>query len=302
MATQTVSIIEKTTIIGSGLRCTATHDGTIVIKTNHETITIYIQHFQNSRKIQFDTVNEELNQSPEIFSFYFTGNASSEGVAPEERNDGDEVEPPAQLLEETTAEDDITSEERDLDPKVQTRRKQAKRISSVSETGIDQFCTELSKRLEKKWNVKKLEKSFESLLANPHAFFGCIEITSVYQWSYERLDKSELNSELFHLPFHKVNLFTWWYRELQHATQQYRTRKRLYEVMKPGYTSLTKTERERIRKQIERYMEQGEMLWALVAFVPGLLITVPQVITTEEYASSLSIYQLPLRLPAVKNC
>lgn len=59
-------------------------------------------------------------------------------------------------------------------------------------------------------------------------------------------------------------------------------------VLEPRFEKLGPKERVAKRKQVDRYVLQGEVISLMCARVPGLLLTASDYITTSEYAPQSS--------------
>jgi hypothetical protein len=55
-------------------------------------------------------------------------------------------------------------------------------------------------------------------------------------------------------------------------------------ALEPDFEKLDSKEKEAKRKQIDRYVLQGEIISLMFTRAPGLVITVSDLITTSEYA------------------
>lgn len=152
---------------------------------------------------------------------------------------------------------------------------------------VKQFCEELASKILKKWEnrSKTWKEGAAELRRNPVTFLG--GFTSRIQWSYQTLNSSEKRLDHFLHPFHKINLFSWWSNNFSRRSKKSKNavcpiRNAMYEIVKPGYTTLSNNEKGAIQKQVKRYVTQGEVLWLIYTHAPGLMITIPQFMTTEE--------------------
>jgi hypothetical protein len=246
-----------------GLCCSQTPDGTILIETGNESITIHLR-TTSQGGVPLHIGDERYNQTP---ANLYSDGGSLEDVAQE---DGD--------VENSTRYDTYGTEEHTESNKEKDREDAANATNEV-----DQFCKELATKILKKWEKRsaKWKKGAAELLAGPNTFFG--EFNSLVQWSFQTLDRSETKVDRFLLPFHKINLFVWWSSfSIQPKNAVCDTKNALFETVKSGYTTLSPAEKKTIQKQVKRYVAHGEVLWLMYNHAQGLLVTVPQFITTEE--------------------
>jgi hypothetical protein len=254
---------ECTIIARPGICCSQNPNGTILIETGNESITIHLRTTSHGG-VPLKIGDERNNQT--------SANLYSDGGSLEHVAQADED------VENLTGYDTYETEEH-------TEANQEKdREDAVNGTNeIDQFCEELATKILKKWEKRpaKWTKGAAELLAGPNTFFG--GFNSFLQWSFQTLNRSETKVDRFLLPFHKINLFVWWSSSsIQRKNAVCDTKNALFETVKSGYSALSPTEKKTIQKQVKRYVAQGEVLWLMYNHAQGLLITVPQFITTKE--------------------
>jgi hypothetical protein len=285
-------------------RCHTTHDGSILIRTKTESITLHLRRTISHGGVPFKAVHERNNWTPATLCL--TGNGISEGVAQGDEGDRDgEVvirytgtekindtcgtEDHTKSNEEAHREDVLNAtHDRSSNLKGEAqgkkKKKKQKKEKEKTEDEIKELCGRLTTKILKKWRKKSagLEKSTDELLTNPRTFFR--GITSPIQWSYQTLNSSEKKFDLFHLPFHKINIFFWWRSSISKRTRgvMRHIKNAMYETLKPGYAKLPREKQKTFEKQIERYVTQGEVFWLMYNHLKGLLITAPQCLNTEE--------------------
>jgi hypothetical protein len=296
---------------GPDTHCHTNHDGTILIRTKTESITLDLRRTISHGGVAFKAVDERSNWTPA--KLCLTGNGTSEGVAQEDEGDrngevaigyaGTEkindtcgTEDHTQSNQREDREDALNAtNDRSSNLKGEAQRKKKEKKGKKGEKGkegkkqkteeeINQFCEKLRAKILKKWKEKSAgwKEGTEELLANPSIFLG--GTTSPIQWSYQTLNNSEKGFDRFHLPFHKINIFFWWDDSISKRSRDVvcHIKNTMYETIKPGYAELPENKQEAFKKQIKRYVTQGEVLWLLYKHVKGYLITAPQFLNTEE--------------------
>jgi hypothetical protein len=261
----TVGDIECTITVGSGLCYHKVQDGAIIIRTATDSITIQPRHI----------VDRGIS----------TRDASSEGAAQEDevdRNRENSGDPTGSIGIEEHTEDyqeeninvtiDDNSRTEYSDPEGEAQRRKEK---------IEQSCKKLAATIQEKWKAvsKEWEEEKKELLADHATLFG--KCTSQPQWSYQSLASSE---NTIHVPFHKLNLHSWWNR-----SKGVKHNKKWYQTFIPGYAQFDQKKRDSTRMRVTRYVKQGEVLRMMYNHTPGLLITVPEYMRTEEYVFYLSV-------------
>jgi hypothetical protein len=288
--------IECSISAGPDTHCHTTHDGSILIRTKTESITLHLRRTISHGGVPLKTVEERNNRKPA--RLHLADNGSSEAVAREDEGDSNrEVVIGHTSIEEINGTcgtekhtksnqkadreniyDATNDRSSNLEGEAQGKKKKK------TEGEIKEFCEKLKAKILKKWERKSAEwkEGIDDMLANPSTFFG--GTTSPIQWSYQTLDSSEKNFDRFLLPFHKINMFFWWSRSISKRTRGVvrHIKNTMYETVKPGYAELPEQKKKNIEKQIERYVTQGEVLWLMFNHLEGLLITTPQFMTTLE--------------------
>ncbi|KAF9692798.1 hypothetical protein EKO04_009143 [Ascochyta lentis] len=292
--------------------CHTTHDGTILIRTKTESITLHLQRTISHGGVPFKAVDERNNRTPA--KLCLTGNGSSEGVA--QRDEGDRNREVVigytgtEKINDTCGTEDHTksNEEEDREDvlhatndRSSNQKGEAQGKKGKTEDEIKELCEKLTTKILKKWRKKSagLGKGIHELLTNPSTFFG--GITSPIQWSYQTLNSSEKKLDLFHLPFHKINIFFWWSNSISKRSTDVvcRIKKTMYKTLKPGYAELPREKQKTFEKQIERYVTQGEVFWLMYNHLKGLLITAPQCLNTKDlnflwnHRDKLCVSELP---------
>jgi hypothetical protein len=247
---------ECTIVARRGIRCISHPDGAILIETETESITIHLRKTSHEG-VPFTIGDERNNQTPAELN---SAGGSLEDVAQE---DGDGTR--------GTQEHTGSHQERDREDVVDTTNE------------IDQFCEQLAPKILQNWEERssRWKKGAAELLAGPKTFFD--EINSPIQWSFQTLNRSETKVDRFLLPFHKMNLFVWWRSfSIKSTNAVCDIKNALYETVKSDYMTLLPEKKKTIQKQVQRYVAQGEVLWLMYEHTKGLLITVPQFITTNQ--------------------
>jgi hypothetical protein len=316
--------IECTVSVGPGVQCSASRNGFITIQTKTESITILLQRIINKKRITVKPVDQQPVQTVASSSgsstsqakFWFAGNNDLDNTLQDEVDDGpddllssnDEETPGftgevarksdngaenvfrgkihAGLDEHEDREDDIDAINSDGSNNKMSGQKKQKKPASDEE--LSKNCQTLASKTLKKWKLKqrKEKKSLEALLSNWPTFFGHTSYASLGQWSYRALDTSEKFGGL-QRPFHKMGLANWWNGCLKRRTSENtttRVKARMVSALEPGFEKLDSKEKEAKRKQIDRYVLQGEIISLMFTRAPGLVITVSDLITTSEYA------------------
>ncbi|KAI4940628.1 hypothetical protein J4E91_011303 [Alternaria rosae] len=303
-----VERIECTVSVGQGIQCSASQNGSITIHTSTDSITILLQRIVNKKRIPFKSVSEHHlpavlsspGNSTSQASFWFAGNSELEDTRQDEGNDepGDLLSSDDEGAPELAGEDDRADDTNatNSDGSNNRRSVQKKQETPISDEELTEICRKLASRTLKKWNSKQRQKkkSLDAVLSDWPTFFGYTSYASLEQWSYRALDTSEKFGTL-QQPFHKVILANWWNECLQQRTPKNiasRVKARMLSALEPGFEKLESKEKDAKRKQIDRYVVQGEVISLMLAQTPGLVITVSDLITTAEYAlqSSLILY------------
>jgi hypothetical protein len=269
----TVGDIECAVTVGSDLCYHTVQDGTIIIQTATDLITIQPRHI----------VDRGISTSV----------SSSEGVAQEDEGDSnrENLEDPTGSIgihkhidynqeEDINVTNDHSSKPESSKPEGEAQRKKGK---------FEQSCKKLAATVLQKWEDKSKtwEKEKEDLLADQATVFGTC--TSNPQWSYQSLASSENN---IHLAFHKLNLYSWW-SQCQSQGAGHKFKQSMYETLIPGYAKFKPKKKDSTRIQIARYVNQGEVLGMMYNHTKGLLITISEFITTAKY--------VPIHLSDVTN-
>ncbi|PZD29757.1 hypothetical protein A1F96_04881 [Pyrenophora tritici-repentis] len=315
-----IAEIECTISAGPGIQCSASRNGFITIQTKTESITILLQQIINKKRVAARPVSQQPVQSVASSSgsstsqvkFWFAGNNGPEDTRHDEGNDGPEDLPSSNdrrvpkligevakkgnngadnefggkslaCLSEDDREDDIDASNSDG---FNRNSRQKKPEPPISDEELSEICRKLASKTLKKWRLKQQQEknSLEALLSDWTNFFGYTRHASLEQWSYRALDTSEKFGSL-QQPFHKVNLANWWNGCLKRRTSENTTRVKavMVSALEPGFEKLKSQEKDTKRKQIERYVLQGEVISLMFTRAPGLVITVSDLITTSEY-------------------
>jgi hypothetical protein len=326
-----VEEIECTVSVGPGIQCSASQNGSITIHTSTDSITILLQRIVNKKRIPFKSIGQHHfpaalsspGNSTSQARFWFAGNSELEDTRQDEGNDGpedllgsDDERAPGLTgedagksddgaenefggkshadLDEDNGKDDINAT--NSDGSNNRRSVQNKPETPISDEELTELCRKLASKTLKKWKSKqrKEKKSLEAVLSDWPTFFGYTSHASLEQWSYRALDTSEKFGAL-QRPFHKVSLANWWNECLKRRTSENittRVKALIISALEPGFEKLESKEKDAKRKQIDRYVLQGEVISLMFTRAPGLVITVSDLITTPEYApqSSLVLY------------
>ncbi|EDU46216.1 predicted protein [Pyrenophora tritici-repentis Pt-1C-BFP] len=316
-----VAEIECTVSAGPGIQCSASRSGFITIQTKTESITILLQQIINKKRVTAKPVGQQPVQSVASSSgsntsqvkFWFAGNNGPEDMRHDEGNDGSEDllssndrraprsvgevakksnngtdnefrgKSPA-CLGDDDKEDDIDASNSDG---FNRNSRQKKPEPPISDEELTAICRKLASKTLKKWKLKQQQekKSLEAFLSDWPNFFGYTRHASLEQWSYRALDTSEKFGGL-QQPFHKVSLANWWNGCLKRRTSENtttRVKALMVSALEPGFEKLESKEKNSKRKQIDRYVLQGEVITLMLTRAPGLVITVSDLITTPEY-------------------
>jgi hypothetical protein len=260
--------IECAITAGPDLCCHTALDGTIVIITRTETITIQLRRTIDRERLPVENADKRLAHE-----------AKEGSDCEEEHTESDQEDREHDIHATNGYRSNPIGEAGGKKKKKDKTKNKRKRKTLMSKEEVAQFCTGLATKIVGKWEDRSTtwEESKNELLADPSTFFG--KCTSLIQWSYQTLDSSEKKRDRFHLPFHKINLFFWW-KQCAGAGNEFK--RSMYEAVKPGFTNLPEKKKDSIRIQIARYVNQGEVFCLMYKKVPGLLITIPHFITTKE--------------------
>jgi hypothetical protein len=251
-------------------RCHTTHDGTILIRTKTELITLHLRRTISHGGVPFKAVDERNNWT--AAKLCLTGNGTSEGIAQgDEGNRNGEVViryTGTEKINDTCGAEYHTKSNQEVDREdvlhatndgssnlkgeaQGKKKKKKKKKKEMTEDEIKQLCEKLTTKILKKWEKKSAgwKEGTDELLANPSIFFG--GTTSPIQWSYQTLNSSEKKFDRFHLPFHKINIFFWWSSSISRRSRDVvrHIKNTMYETVKPGYAELPRKERKRLRSR-----------------------------------------------------
>jgi hypothetical protein len=257
----TVGDIECAVTVGSGLCHHTVQDGTIIIRTATDLITIQPRHIVDRGISTRDARSEGVAQEDE-------GDSNRENLEDPTGSTGIEEDTEYNQEEDINVTNDHGSKTEGPKPEGEAQRKKEE---------IEQSCKKLAATVLKKWEDKSetWEQEKKELLADHATFLG--RCTSQPQWSYQSLASSEND---IHLPFHKLNLHSWW---SQSKGAGHKVKQIMYETLIPGYAKLKPKKKDSTRIRIARYVNQGEVLGMMYKHSHGLLVTIPEFMTTEEY-------------------
>jgi hypothetical protein len=276
--------IECTISTGPGIQCSASEHGFITIQTNAESITIRLQQTINKKRVPITSVSQQPVQPLESSSrsgttpavFWFAGNSDQEDTQLDTCSHGRQADTDA-------------SNTRGFKNGTSGPKKLGKRISDEE---LARICQQLASKTLKKWKSKqhKIEKSLEAMRSDWPNFFGYPSYSSMGQWSYKALDTSETFGGL-QRPFYQLSLAHWWSECLKQRTSEVTSRIKtmMISALEPRFEKLESKEKDAKRRQIDRYVLQGEVISLMLAHTPGLVVTVSDLITTPEYAPQSSL-------------
>lgn len=266
--------LECTITSNLGINCSASSNGSITIHTESGPIIIRLHQVCRQKRILINSIIEQhvetvpsptqRNMSEKIFRF--TGNSGAEDPGLREGNDtlgilfenGSNNKQPGKSLEPSNPDTDLTK-----------------------------FCENLSAKIWTGWKSKqqKDKKSLEAFLSDGQSLFDHMTFSTPEQWSYKTIVASE-NFGNIQLPFHKASLATWWNNGSTYGDSAAiaRAKKRMVLALEPEYENLTPKLKDTKRRQINRYIIQGNVISQMFHLTPGLVITASDSISTTEYA------------------
>lgn len=295
---------------GVQIQCVAMEDGSISIQTEIGPINIVFRRLGNRKRRQSGsigrptvwTLSESSVKAGRGATFWFAGIGDvDEGVGEKEAGDVDasttgergqfaNAEEEGIDAAEDNAEEDISPEH---DAGEQEDGGQEDEVEddegSNPEKKIKEYCQKLGVKILNGWKeAPPKTKKLEELLANPSTFFARQNYISYPQWSYQKLNDLEKNLHLYRLPFHKMDLAIFWNRYLPqgskiNAAKLAHLKAAMFQDLVPGYQGLSRKEKDKNRKQIKRYVKQGEVLLSMSTRKFGLILSVSHFITTEEF-------------------
>ena len=266
--------IECTVSTHPEIQCSASEDGVITIQTKTDSITIQLQQTLNKKRVPIKSVKQQPVRTAESSSgcstrptiFSFAVNSGQEDTLGDNHSDGGQIDTNGNNTGRTNG--------------------SISRKEPLSDKELEEVCQQLALKILKRWNSKKhkVKKSLDALCIDWPDLFGCPSYTSLGQWSYKALETSE-KFEGLQRRFHQLNLASWWNGGLERGGAiSIRVKNRMISELEPRFGELDSKAKDAKRRQIDRYVQQGEIISLLCTQIPGLLFTASDHITTSEYA------------------
>ncbi|KAJ5063747.1 hypothetical protein J3E74DRAFT_472627 [Bipolaris maydis] len=265
---------ECTITSNPGINCSVSSNGSITIQTENGPIIIWLHRIIKEKRILIESIGEkpirtapspsESSMSETIFRF--AGNSSANDIEHDEDNNTPEIL---------------------FGKDIQSIKEPRKSLETPNlDVYLTDFCQNLSVKIWTGWKSKKQKdkKSLEAFLSDWHHLFDHMNFSSPEQWSYKTVVASEKYGNL-QLPFHKASLATWWNNGSGRgdSTVIARRQKQMVLALEPGYGEFTSKLKNTTRRQIQRYIIQGNIICLLFRLSPGLVITASEFISTTEY-------------------